>query len=474
MKAFKIAVPGAVVMLVYACSHPIQIVGEGDVTSSGGRVCTLENFLAADDVCEKNYVLGLQDYTDTYTATARAGWQFDHWVNCSYANISVEAGNTCSFSVPASAVQAYWGKTVPPLQAVFSDCTLNSPGDADGDRLPDCVETNTNVYVSTTNTGTNPNIADTDGDSIDDGDEVLGTLGGLALNQMGVNPLRKDILVEYDWFDDSLECGAHSHIPTANALALVTTSFANSTVTNPDGSTGVNFIHDYGQGGVFTGGNNIADADGVLTGGVNSTEFKNHKLANFNANRNGYFHYTILPHRYDTNSTSSGQAELSGDDMIVSLYCYGSDINVANTIQHELGHNLNLRHGGFEDKNNKPNYNSVMNYNYQFPGVDTNCTPPGDGRLDYSRGTRIVLNEFSLDENQGTCGNPPGPGWDWNGNGGAFEVGVVADINFDGLFQALSDYDDWANMQFTGLADADGALPFAPQIIDCTNPPPPI
>ena len=47
-----------------------------------------------------------------------------------------------------------------------------------------------------------------------------------------------------------------------------------------------------------------------------------------------------MPHRYNTTSGSSGQAEICGDDLIVSLQCYGSDVNVANTIMHEVGHNL--------------------------------------------------------------------------------------------------------------------------------------
>ncbi len=36
------------------------------------------------------------------------------------------------------------------------------------------------------------------------------------------------------------------------------------------------------------------------------------------------------------------------------------------TALHELGHTLNLKHGGFEDHNCKPNYVSIMNYQYQF------------------------------------------------------------------------------------------------------------
>ena len=204
----------------------------------------------------------------------------------------------------------------------------------------------------------------------------------------------------------------------------------------------------------------------MLVGGVNSTEFMSHKTANFDANREGYFHYVILPHRYNTSSNSPGQAELPGDDLIVSLQCLNSDINIAHTITHQLGHNLNLRHGGDSNCNWKPNYNSVMNFKYQFPGVDNNCTPPGDGVLDYSVGDRVVLNEDSLNENLGTCG---GPAWDWNGNT-IIEPNVRFDINSSGnstcggTFTVLSDHNDWANIDLTGVQDADRAI-FPKEII---------
>jgi len=261
---------------------------------------------------------------------------------------------------------------------------------------------------------------------------------------------------------------------------LVTTAFANSTVTNPDGTTGIRMHHDFGQGGLFTGGNLIADADGVIAGGVNNTDFQSYKNANFASNRRGYFHYVLLPHRYNTNSGSSGQAELPGNDLIVSLYCFGSTDNVAHTIMHELGHNLNLQHGGFESCNWKPNYNSVMNYKYQFPGADNNCTPPGDGVLDYSRGTRIALNENALNENLGICGSPS---WDWNGNS-VIENPVVFDLNRDdngvvdntscaAALTTLQDSNDWANVIFTGLSDVDGA-PVRRPVVDCNPNPPPV
>lgn len=349
--------------------------------------------------------------------------------------------------------------------------------DSDSDRLDDCYETNTGVFVSATDTGTDPFESDTDGDALDDGDEVLGTSAGLDLPSLGTNPLRKDLLVEYDWFDDSIDCGAHSHRPTAAALNLVTAAFAAAPVSNPDGSSGIHFIHDRGQGGVFSGGNLIADPDGVFTGDVNSAEFVAYKATHFASDRHRYFRYVILPHYYNTNSFSSGYAELFGDDMIVSLYCANSDHNVAHTIMHELGHNLGLLHGGTDNCNYKPNYNSVMNYIYQFPGIDADCDPLGDGVLSYSVGNRIALDENNLDENQGTCG---APAWDWNGNT-VIESGVATDVNSSepnqpmwcqGALTTLRDANDWGNLFFGGLAEFDGAPALLTRFIECDNPAP--
>jgi hypothetical protein len=352
-----------------------------------------------------------------------------------------------------------------------------SPGgaDGDGDRLADCVETNTGIYVSPLNTGTDPNNADTDHDAIRDGDEVLGTVQGLNLPSMGVSPVHRDLLIEYDWFDESIGCGFHSNRPSASAISRLRTAYASAPLANPDGSTGINFIQDYGQGGVFTGGNLIADFDGVIFGEVEGAEFKAHKANNFASNRNGYFHYTILPHFYTAAQGSSGVAELNGDDLIVSMACNLADQFVSGTIMHELGHNLGLRHGGFQDlPNYKPNYNSVMNYKYQFDGVDNNCTPPGNGVLNYSSGTRPPLNESNLDESRGICGSQFGPSVDWNFDG-FINFGVFADINIDpsgfgdGFLGVLFDNNDWTSLSLGGLADADGLIANK-QVIMCTAP----
>ena len=330
--------------------------------------------------------------------------------------------------------------------------------DSDGDRLPDALERGTGTFVSAADPGTSATNADTDGDGVRDGDETLGTTSGLDLPGMGARAVKKDLLFEFDWFDDNAEpsvCGAHTHRPTAAMISQVSAAYANAPVSNPNGTTGINVIADYGQGGAFTGGNLIADADGVIAGGVGGSDFVADKNANFDPRRQGIFHYVLMPHRYGTNSTSSGQAEINGNDLVVSLYCYGSTGNVANTIVHETGHNLGLHHGGNVDTNYKPNYNSVMNYQYQFPGIDTDCTVPGNGVLDYSVGARAPLNENALVETDGICN---GVDIDWNANGSIDAAPVAKDINQDSSLSTLTDFNDWANISLSSVTL--GASPF--------------
>jgi hypothetical protein len=169
----------------------------------------------------------------------------------------------------------------------------------------------------------------------------------------------------------------------------------------------------------------------------------------------------------DGTADSSGLAELVGNDLLVTFGGWGfnrdtqSNTNsllnsMASTIMHELGHNLGIRHGGFEDTNNKPNYYSIMNYDYQLSclglptgtsvgeryylraklkGItDANLTngPTGpDCLIDFSNGTSAALNELALNENDG-IGRGAGT-IDWNDNN-VTEANISRDIN------------DWGNL----------------------------
>ena len=136
MRTVRILTIGIALLFVQACSHPIEIVGEGDVMSStGDRTCLLENFLAGDDVCSKNYVTGFdldqlpalvpEDYAETYNPVPRTGWKFNHW-GYPYCPDATHSNYECSFNVPAATVQQLWGKTMPPLKAVFTPADCDS------------------------------------------------------------------------------------------------------------------------------------------------------------------------------------------------------------------------------------------------------------------------------------------------------------------------------------------------------------
>jgi hypothetical protein len=135
---------------------------------------------------------------------------------------------------------------------------------------------------------------------------------------------------------------------------------------------------------------------------------------------------------------------------------------------HELGHNLGLFHGGFNDVNDcKPNYDSVMNYRYTIRGVDENCDwVPSRSRLDYSRALFNAVNEASLVEPTGMCGTAI----DWNKDGDTLDNPVTPprDVNNDNdlsslpgetarcmgngqIQNALIGFDDWTFVKTQGM-----------------------
>ncbi len=353
-------------------------------------------------------------------------------------------------------------------QQIFRDGfeTPCSELDLDNDRLSGCQE----VALLT-----DPTDQDTDDDGLRDGDEVWGTVDGLNLPGMGVDPRRKDLLIEYDWQNDNVEpgtCSFHTHKPDVESVDELKAVFAAAPVLNPDGSTGINLIQDYGQGGAFTGGNFIDVANATIQGAVDEPDFQNnYKPANFAQNRQGYFHYAIHTHAYTAIPGSLGQAELYGDDIIVSTGCTWNQGVIRRITMHELGHNLGLHHGGDSPCNRKPNYNSVMNYKW-LDGIDTDCDKESDDVVNYSIGVRAVLDENHLDETIGICG---GKAIDWNGDG-VLKTDLAKDINAygnsiqqvnecGGILTSLTDHDDWAAITLLGLPPGSGEP--AAQISSC-------
>lgn len=175
---------------------------------------------------------------------------------------------------------------------------------------------------------------------------------------------------------------------------------------------------------------------------------------------------------------SSGLAETLGNDFVVSLGCgfkpWGTvenDEQQAGTFMHELGHNLNLAHGGPNsiisgvrtatdyNMNCKPDYYSVMNYARQIPNSVLTTGASGlwesgfnygatgvQTALDYSRTTAPAsgltpgsITESAIDEAAGTAA----------ANGRTYKV-IYSRIN-DG---AVTVGDSKANFDFSGDAVA--------------------
>jgi len=103
-------------LILAACGHPIEIVGRGDVVSaSGDRDCLFEDHRDGRQNCTINVVL--EEYTETYFAQPRDGWQFSGWGN--YCKIGGMHDDQCSFNVPSEWVELGYFQFMPPLIAYF-------------------------------------------------------------------------------------------------------------------------------------------------------------------------------------------------------------------------------------------------------------------------------------------------------------------------------------------------------------------
>ena len=340
---------------------------------------------------------------------------------------------------------------------------------------------------------------DTDGDGLLDDWEINGIdIDGdgtidLDLPALGADPLRKDIFIEVDYMV--------FHQPNSIAISNVVAAFANSPV---DAGAGINLHIDIDEQITH------ADETTIWSGfdSIKSTNFgtlsqrTDTNAVNILAAKRDVYHYALFIHQ-QPGSSSSGVAEIHGNDFIVSLGAagWGTDLSGHNvgsideqegTFMHELGHNLNLQHGGGDVINCKPNYLSVMSYSFQMSSI-----VPGRS-LDYSSENITALDENNLDETIGvpstsgldTIYGPPlsrtsqtGVGIDWDRDGTTSGI-TSANINrltdkdpgCTGAGTILNGFDDWNSLLYdfkTSPHFADGAHPdpsehqeITPEIID--------
>jgi hypothetical protein len=315
--------------------------------------------------------------------------------------------------------------------------------DSDRDALPDTWET-TGIHVN--------------GDGIVD----------YNLRAQGANPMHKDIFIEVDFMQ--------FHRPMAQAITNVINSFARAPVSNPDGRPGITLHVVVNE--QIPHQNTINDLSGLAT--IKSTRFGTaaerandvSSPASIITGKKLAYHYALFIHSRPGTS-SSGIGELPGNDFIVSLgatgwgvdpvtrHTVGSLDQQQGTFMHEFGHNLNLRHGGGDNINRKPNYLSVMNYLFQMSSIVANRP------LDYSRCIVAALNENSLSEPAGIGRTCPlflqtfihamnllvrtslfSAPIDYNTDGDKADTGVAKELNSDGARSTLGGYNDWARILY--------------------------
>ena len=292
------------------------------------------------------------------------------------------------------------------------------------------------------NPATPPNCVDSDGDGLCDDWETNGVWVRTSstsekfidLPSMGADPRHKDIFVQADYMETAaLPAGDHSHQMTSNAAYQELLGFDQSPVPNPDGTTGIHLHVDCGPTCYMILGTKktwgaLSQAAGMLeqplldtihSGTSVAFDWTNYDQASsvfLASGRSLIFHHAIMAHMQNAKNSSSGLSRngttfnLGASDIIVSFGGWssvvGTDLQQAGTLMHELGHNLGLHHGGDLDDNYKPNYLSIMNYNFQTGGVIfDNGKGPGNGFFDYSRFLLPALDETKLDELNGLNAN---------------------------------------------------------------------
>ncbi len=369
---------------------------------------------------------------------------------------------------------------------------------------------------------------DRDGDGLCDDWETNGLwVNGVYVNlpAMGADPDHKDIFVQADYMKSA---GAycipfvgvclfgHSHKPMLLAIDIVTRAFENSGLPNPKGGTGVRLHVDCGpdcvmdpRNGTKWGSYSLAHAfadrpvlgtmvNGDLDWSVSFDPLKNQSFTP--TGRAPAFHYVIFAHCIPPRWSGLSR-DIPTSDFVVSLggfyvnaadgrasqdSCNDSRVGTVNqqagTFMHELGHNLGLTHSGLEPADDEaiggnyaPNFLSIMNYLFQFPGL---IVGGNDYTYDYSKSKVPNLDEAHLNEPTGVVGAPGNYGTryycpdfltnlitrrintangpiDWDCDGVANKLDFAADTidrDIGDPNHILTGNEDWHRLRFSGGA----------------------
>ncbi|MCA9275798.1 MAG: hypothetical protein KDA29_07220 [Phycisphaerales bacterium] len=327
---------------------------------------------------------------------------------------------------------------------------------------------------------------DTDGDGLTDDWEINGipyTDGNGVLQRLQLpdaNPLHKDLYIEID----SMVGRGFDKVAQVNVVVAFAQA-PNALVNNPDGLDGIalHLVVDEENLPLIPFPDNWVQFDMVKANHFGTTaEQGNAPLLEAKAKA---YRYCVFGQSHGA-TDSSGLAELPGNDFMVTLGLWntpgGTIDQQAGTFMHELGHTLNLGHGGVSNAgvvsnlNNKPNYYSVMNYIWQYPHANY----ARFWRLDYSHVALATLNEAALVEGNGIDGSdpdfaaamtpfgngaePPVLRWaktdgspvDWNGNGMTDPNPVGVDLNYHEscvfpcptVGDVLVGGNDWSNLWY--------------------------